>query len=54
MQEQRNKKKDIVATCAAKNQVVSQLRDLALLQNGMLKGARLTNFLKRSIALIKQ
>ena len=54
MQEQRNKKKDIVAACAAKNQVVSQLIDLALLQNGMLKGARLTNFLKRSIALIKQ
>lgn len=35
------------------NPVVSQLIDLALLQNGMLKGEGLNNFIKRSIDLIK-
>lgn len=51
--EQRDKKKQIIAEYAAGNEVVSQLIDLALLQNGMLKGARLNAFLKRSIDLIK-
>lgn len=51
--EQRDKKKQIIAEYAAGNSVVSQLIDLALLQNGMLKGARLNAFLKRSIDLIK-
>lgn len=37
----------------AKNKVVRQLIDLALLQNGMLKGEALNNFVKRSIDLIK-
>jgi molecular chaperone HtpG len=32
--------------------VVSQLIDLALLQNGMLKGEALSNFVKRSVELI--
>ena len=35
------------------NPLVSQLIDLALLQNGMLKGESLSNFIKRSIELIK-
>ncbi len=51
--EQRDKKKQIIDEYAAGNGVVSQLIDLALLQNGMLKGARLNAFLKRSIDLIK-
>lgn len=36
----------------AKPEVVSQLIDLALLQNGLLKGEALNNFVKRSIDLI--
>ena len=36
----------------AKADVVSQLIDLALLQNGLLKGEALNNFVKRSIDLI--
>lgn len=51
--EQRAKKQQIIAEYAAGNSVVSQLIDLALLQNGMLKGARLNAFLKRSVDLIK-
>ena len=35
------------------NPLISQLIDLALLQNGMLKGEPLNNFIKRSIDLIK-
>ena len=38
---------------AKDNQIVHQLIDLALLQNGMLKGASFDTFLKRSIDLIK-
>ena len=43
----------LFADYAAKNKVVRQLIDLALLQNGMLKGEALNNFVKRSIDLIK-
>lgn len=53
LEEQRNKKNNIIATYAAGNKVVHQLIDLALLQNGMLKGAALDSFLKRSVDLIK-
>lgn len=52
LEEQRNKKNNIIATYAAGNKVVHQLIDLALLQNGMLKGAALDSFLKRSVDLI--
>lgn len=38
---------------SAKEDTVSQLIDLALLQNGMLKGAALDKFLKRSVDLLK-
>ena len=48
-----DKKKAIVASYAKGNDVVHQLIDLALLQNGMLQGAALDKFLKRSISLIK-
>lgn len=53
LEEQRTKKNNIIATYAAGNKVVHQLIDLALLQNGMLKGAALDSFLKRSVNLIK-
>lgn len=48
-----DKKKAIVAAYAKGNDIVHQLIDLALLQNGMLQGAALDKFLKRSISLIK-
>ena len=50
--EQRDKKKQIIADYAKDNKIVHQLIDLALLQNGMLKGAALNSFLKRSVDLI--
>ena len=53
IEEQSTKKNGIIATYAAGNKVVHQLIDLALLQNGMLKGAALDSFLKRSVDLIK-
>lgn len=51
--ELQEKKKAIVAAYAKGNDIVHQLIDLALLQNGMLQGAALDKFLKRSISLIK-
>ncbi len=53
VQEQKDKKNDILSGFAADNAVVHQLIDLALLQNGMLKGEALDKFLKRSVELIK-
>ena len=50
LNEQKNK---VFADYAANNQIIRQLIDLALLQNGMLKGEALTNFVKRSLNLIK-
>ncbi|MCQ2094103.1 MAG: molecular chaperone HtpG [Bacteroidaceae bacterium] len=47
------KKSDVVAEYAKGNQTVHQLIDLALLQNGLLQGEALSNFIKRSIDLIK-
>ena len=51
--DERAKRKDIIASYAKDNNIVHQLIDLALLQNGMLKGASLDAFLKRSVDLIK-
>ena len=51
--EQKDKKTAVLADYAAGNSVVHQLIDLALLQNGMLKGAALDAFLKRSVEMIK-
>ena len=50
--DERSKKEALIAGYAAQNKVVHQLIDLALLQNGMLKGEALNNFVKRSIELI--
>jgi molecular chaperone HtpG len=51
--EQKEKRQQLISDYAKGNDVVHQLIDLALLQNGMLKGAALDAFLKRSIDLIK-
>ena len=51
--DEREKKNKILADYAKGNKVVHQLIDLALLQNGMLKGEALDKFLKRSVELIK-
>ena len=48
----RQKKNDIIAAHAKDNKVVHELIDLALLQNGMLKGKALDAFLKRSVDMI--
>ncbi len=53
IQEQKDKKQEVLNGFAAKNDIVHQLIDLALLQNGMLKGEALDQFLKRSVDLIK-
>ncbi len=51
--EQKEKKEKLIGEYAQKNDIVHQLIDLALLQNGMLKGEALDKFLKRSVELIK-
>ena len=53
VQEQKDKKQAVLADYAQKNDLIHQLIDLALLQNGMLKGEALDKFLKRSVDLIK-
>ena len=53
VQEQKDKKQAVIADYAKGNSIVHQLIDLALLQNGMLKGEALDRFLKRSVGLIK-
>ncbi|MBR1527542.1 MAG: molecular chaperone HtpG [Prevotella sp.] len=52
VQEQRDKKKQIICDAVKDNSTIHQLIDIALLQNGMLKGAALNKFIKRSIELI--
>ena len=49
---QRKLKTDILAGYAKDNKVIHQLIDLALLQNGMLRGEALNNFVRRSVELI--
>ena len=50
---QREQRKDTILKATADNKVVKQLIDLALLQNGLLKGEALNDFVKRSVELIK-
>jgi len=52
IQQMKDKKSDIVSNYASGEKKVHQLIDLALLQNGMLKGEALSNFVKRSIEMI--
>ena len=49
---ERKKRIDILSSFAKDETLVSQLIDLALLSNNMLKGQSLTNFIKRSISLM--
>ncbi|MBR1732912.1 MAG: molecular chaperone HtpG [Alloprevotella sp.] len=50
---QEQRKQEVFGEYAKKNPIVSQLIDLALLQNGLLKGEALAKFLRRSVELIK-
>ena len=51
--DEKTKKEAVLGEYAGGNKVIRQLIDLALLQNNMLKGEALNNFVKRSIDLIK-
>lgn len=51
--EQKQKEKEIFSAYAKGNRTISQLLDIALLQNGQLKGVALDKFIKRSIDMIK-
>ena len=53
VQAEKDKKTAVIADYAKSNSIVHQLIDLALLQNGMLKGEALDRFLKRSVDLIQ-
>jgi molecular chaperone HtpG len=46
-----SKKAEVLKTYAETNALIPQLIDLALLQNGLLKGEALNNFIKRSIEI---
>lgn len=52
LDELRGQRNQILAEYAGTNKMVSQLIDLALLGNGMLKGEALSKFIKRSVELI--
>ncbi len=51
--EEKDKRRNVLSDYAKGNNVIHQLIDLALLQNGMLKGSALDAFLSRSISMIK-
>ncbi len=53
LEEEKSKKKEIIASASKDNKVVHQLIDLALLQNGMLRGEALNKFVQRSVELIE-
>lgn len=53
LDELKKQKENAFAGYASQNKTVRQLVDLALLQNGMLKGEALNNFVKRSLELMK-
>ena len=51
--EQKQKREQLIGDYAKQNAIIPQLIDLALLQNGLLKGEALDKFLRRSVELIK-
>ena len=53
LESEQKKREETIAASAAKNDVLHQLIDLALLRNGLLKGEALDKFLKRSVNLMK-
>lgn len=52
IEKQEDARRKVWADYADKNPVVSQLIDLALLQNGLLRGEQLSRFIQRSVDLI--
>lgn len=52
IEKQENLRRDLWKKYSSENPVVAQLIDLALLQNGLLKGEALNSFIKRSVDLI--
>ncbi len=50
---EKQKKTGVIGDYAKDSPIVHQLIDLALLQNGLLRGEALTNFVRRSLELIK-
>lgn len=50
--DRKSDKEAVLSEYAAKNKMIRQLVDLALLQNNMLRGEALNNFIKRSLELI--
>ena len=53
LNDEKAKKTEVIAGAAKDNAVVHQLIDLALLQNGMLRGEALNKFVQRSVELIE-
>lgn len=53
LDELKKQKETLFAEYASQNKAVRQLTDLALLQNGMLKGEALSSFVKRSLEMMK-
>ena len=53
IQAQRDQKNAILSDYGKQSERVHQLIDLALLQNGMLRGEALTRFVRRSVEFIK-
>ena len=54
IERQRSIRREILGEYAKSDSVIAQLIDLALLQNGLLKGEALSNFLQRSVDMIKK
>jgi molecular chaperone HtpG len=54
IQEVKDKRTEVLKQYGKNNKLVKQLVDLALLSNNLLKGEELTNFVKRSVELIKK
>ena len=54
LEDERSKKNEIISGASKDNKVVHQLIDLALLQNGMLRGEALNKFVQRSVELIEE
>jgi len=53
MEDLRHKREDKLKAYGKKNKLAKQMVDLALLSNNMLKGEELTNFIRRSVDMIK-
>lgn len=54
MEDLRHKREDKLKAYGKNNKLAKQLVDLALLSNNMLKGEELTNFIRRSVEMIKE